>query len=195
MSAVKFDIKGIDKLQKKISELPKELQEEVVGEIQAWGYDVNAEQIGLISQQKIQDLGALQQNTKAVPKPDGVELISNVYYAPYIEFGTRSKVRVPAELNDYASQFRGKKRGDYYDFLNAILDWVKRKGIAARYSVKTRKALNSKADKERLINTAQMIANSILRNGISPRPYFFPPYLRKRKELLSRINTVIKRVV
>ena len=195
MSAVKFDIKGIDKLQKKISELPKELQEEVVGEIQAWGYDVNAEQIGLISQQKIQDLGALQQNTKAVPKPDGVELISNVYYAPYIEFGTRSKVRVPAELNDYASQFRGKKRGDYYDFLNAILDWVKRKGIAARYSVKTKKALNSKADKERLINTAQMIANSILRNGISPRPYFFPPYLRKRKELLSRINTVIKRVV
>ena len=195
MSAVKFDIKGIDKLQKKISELPKELQQEVVGEIQAWGYDVNAEQIGLISQQKIQDLGALQQNTKAVPKPDGVELISNVYYAPYIEFGTRSKVRVPAELNNYASQFRGKKRGDYYDFLNAILDWVKRKGIAARYSIKTRKALNSKADKERLMNTAQMIANSILRNGISPRPYFFPPYLRKRKELLSRINTVIKRVV
>ena len=195
MSAVKFDIKGIDKLQKKISELPKELQEEVVGEIQAWGYDVNAEQIGLISQQKIQDLGALQQNTKAVPKPDGVELISNVYYAPYIEFGTGAKVRVPAELNNYASQFRGKKRGDYYDFLNAILDWVKRKGIAARYSVKTRKALNSKADKERLMNTAQMIANSILRNGISPRPYFFPPYLRKRKELLSRINTVIKRIV
>jgi hypothetical protein len=137
----------------------------------------------------------LQQNTKALPKPDGVELISNVYYAPYIEFVTRSKVKVPAELNDYASQFRGKKRGDYYDFLNAILDWVKRKGIAARYSVKTRKALNSKADKERLINTAQMIANSILRNGISPRPYFFPPYLRKRKELLSRVNAVIKRVV
>ena len=154
MATLKFDIKGFSELQAKIKALPKELQEEVVGEIQAWGNDVNAEQIGLISQQKIQDLGALQQNTKALAKPDGVELISNVYYAPYIEFGTRSKVKVPAELNDYASQFKGKKRGDYYDFLNAILDWVKRKGITATYSVKSRRRTNTKADRERLLNVA-----------------------------------------
>lgn len=191
MATLKFDIKGFSELQAKIKALPKELQEEVVGEIQAWGNDVNAEQLGLISQQKIQDLGALQQNTKAKPLPNGVELVSNVYYAPYIEFGTRSKVKVPAELNDYASQFKGKKRGDYYDFLNAILDWVKRKGITATYSVKSRRRTNTKADRERLLNVAQAIANSILRNGIAPRPYFFPPYLRKRKELINRLNVVI----
>lgn len=191
MATLKFDIKGFSELQAKIKALPKELQEEVVGEIQAWGNDVNAEQLGLISQQKIQDLGALQQNTKAKPLPDGVELVSNVYYAPYIEFGTRSKVKVPAELNDYASQFKGKKRGDYYDFLNAILDWVKRKGITATYSVKSRRRTNTKADRERLLNVAQAIADSILRNGIAPRPYFFPPYLRKRKELINRLNVVI----
>lgn len=191
MAALSFQIKGFDELQKKITALPKELQEEVVGEIQAWGYDVNAEQLNLISQQKIQDLGGLQQNTKAKPLPDGVELVSNVYYAPYIEFGTRSKVKVPAELNDYASQFKGKKRGDYYDFLNAILDWVKRKGITATYSVKSRRRTNTKADRERLLNVAQAIADSILRNGIAPRPYFFPPYLRKRKDLINRLNIVI----
>lgn len=195
MAVLKFDIKGFDKLQAKIAALPKDLQEEVVGEIQAWGNDVNAEQLGLISQQKIQDLGALQQNTKAVPKPDGVELISNVYYAPYIEFGTGAKVQVPAELNDYASQFRGKKRGDYFDFLNAILDWVKRKGITATYNVKTRRKTNTKADKDRLLNVAQAIADSILRNGIAPRPYFFPPYFRKRKDLTNRINAVISRAI
>lgn len=195
MATLKFDIKGFSELQAKIKALPKELQEEVVGEIQAWGNDVNAEQLGLISQQKIQDLGALQQNTKAKPLPDGVELVSNVYYAPYIEFGTRSKVKVPAELNDYASQFKGKKRGDYYDFLNAILDWVKRKGITATYSVKSRRRTNTKADKERLLNVAQAIADSILRNGIAPRPYFFPPYLRKRKDLINRLNVVIGKVI
>jgi hypothetical protein len=195
MAALSFQIKGFDELQKKITALPKELQEEVVGEIQAWGYDVNAEQIGLISQQNIQDLGALQQNTKAVPKQNGVELISNVYYAPYVEFGTGAKVKVPAELNDYANQFRGKKRGDYYDFLNAILDWVKRKGITATYNVKTRRRTNTKADRERLLNVAQAIADSILRNGIAPRPYFFPPYLRKRKDLINRLNIVIGKVL
>jgi hypothetical protein len=175
MAAVKFDIKGLDKLQKKISQLPKELQEEVVGEIQAWGYDVNAEQIGLISQQKIQDLGALQQNTKAVPKPDGVELISNVYYAPYIEFGTGAKVKVPAELNDYASQFRGKKRGDFRTFVKALEAWLKRKGGNPKF--------------------AFIAALNIIKNGQEARPYFFPPYLRKRKELTSRINAVIKKAI
>jgi hypothetical protein len=175
MAAVKFDIKGLDKLQKKIGQLPKELQEEVVGEVQAWGFDVNAEQIGLISQQKIQDLGALQQNTKAVPKPDGVELISNVYYAPYIEFGTGAKVKVPAELNDYASQFRGKKRGDFRTFVKALEAWLKRKGGNPKF--------------------AFIAALNIIKNGQEARPYFFPPYLRKRKELLSRINAVIKKAI
>jgi hypothetical protein len=175
MAAVKFDIKGLDKLQKKIGQLPKELQEEVVGEVQAWGFDVNAEQIGLISQQKIQDLGALQQNTKAVPKPNGVELISNVYYAPYIEFGTGAKVKVPAELNDYASQFRGKKRGDFRTFVKALEAWLKRKGGNPKF--------------------AFIAALNIIKNGQEARPYFFPPYLRKRKELLSRINAVIKKAI
>jgi hypothetical protein len=194
MAQFTFKIEGLEKLKARIKELPKDVQEEVVGEIQAWGNEVNGAQLALISQQKIQDLGALQQNTKAVPNPDGVELISNVYYAPFVEFGTGAKVKVPAELNNYAIQFKGQKRGDYYDFLNNILDWVKRKGIAARYSVKTRKALNSKADKERLIETAQRIADSILRNGIKPRPYFFDPYLKKRRSLLVRIAKVISKI-
>lgn len=171
MATLKFDIKGFSELQAKIKALPKELQEEVVGEIQAWGNDVNAEQLGLISQQKIQDLGALQQNTKALARPDGVELISNVYYAPYIEFGTGPKVQIPAELNNYASQFRGKKRGDFRTFVKAMEAWLKRKGGNPKFAFKA--ALN------------------IIANGQEARPYFFPPYLRKRKDLINRLNVVI----
>jgi hypothetical protein len=175
MAALKFDIKGFDKLQAKIAALPKDLQEEVVGEIQAWGYEVNAEQLGLISQQKIQDQGALQQNTKANKLPDGVDLVSNVYYAPYIEFGTGPKVKVPAELNNYASQFRGQKRGDFKTFVKALEGWLKRKGGNPKFAFKA--ALN------------------IIANGQEARPYFFPPYFRKRKDLTNRINAVISRVI
>lgn len=171
MATLKFDIKGFDQLQAKIKALPKELQEEVVGEIQAWGNEVNTEQLGLISQQKIQDLGALQQNTKAKALSDGVELVSNVYYAPYIEFGTGPKVKVPAELNDYASQFRGKKRGDFRTFVKAMEAWLKRKGGNPKMAFKA--ALN------------------IIANGQEARPYFFPPYLRKRRDLINRLNVVI----
>ena len=171
MATLNVNIKGFSELQAKIKALPKELQEEIVGEIQAWGNDVNTEQLGLISQQKIQDLGALQQNTKALPKPDGVEFISNVYYAPYIEFGTGPKVKVPAELNDYASQFRGKKRGDFRTFVKALEAWLKRKGGNPKF--------------------AFIAALNIIKNGQDARPYFFPPYLRKRKELINRLNVVI----
>ena len=175
MATLNVNIKGFSELQAKIKALPKELQEEVVGEIQAWGNDVNAEQLGLISQQKIQDLGALQQNTKAVPKPDGVELISNVYYAPYIEFGTGEKRKIPAELNEYAAQFIGKKRGDFKTFVKALEAWLKRKGGNPK--------------------NAFIAAINIIKNGQEARPYFFPPYQRKRKELLTRVNAVIKRAI
>jgi hypothetical protein len=171
MATLKFDIKGFSELQAKIKALPKELQEEVVGEIQAWGYEVNAEQITLIGQQKIQDQGALQQNTKANKLPDGIDLISNVYYAPYIEFGTGPKVKVPAELNNYASQFRGKKRGDFRTFVKAMEAWLRRKKGNPKL--------------------AFIAALNIIRNGQEARPYFFPPYLRKRKELINRLNVVI----
>lgn len=35
------------------------------------------------------------------------EIIVGVGYGPYVEFGTGSKVQVPAELRDYAMQFKG----------------------------------------------------------------------------------------
>lgn len=41
-----------------------------------------------------------------------VRVDSNVNYAPYVEFGTKSKVEVPPELAEYASQFRSEKRKD-----------------------------------------------------------------------------------
>jgi hypothetical protein len=35
------------------------------------------------------------------------EVVVGVGYGPYVEFGTGSKVQVPAELKDYAMQFKG----------------------------------------------------------------------------------------
>lgn len=171
MSKFTFQVEGLDKLQAKIKSLPKDVQEEVVGEIQAWGYDVNAAQLALISQQKIQDQGALQQNTKAMPTKDGVELISNVYYAPFVEFGTGAKVKVPSEVSAYAAQFRGKKQGSFKDFVVKMRQWLKRKGY-----------------NEKL---AFIAALNKIKNGSEPRPYFFDPYFKKRKNLIERINKVI----
>jgi hypothetical protein len=171
MAKFTLQIEGLEKLKAHIKELPKDVQEEVVGEIQAWGNEVNAAQLALISQQKIQDLGALQQNTKAIPNPDGVELISNVYYAPFVEFGTGAKVKVPAEVANYAARFRGQKRGTFAEFVIKMRQWLKRKGY-----------------NEKL---AFIAALNKIKNGSEPRPYFFDPYLKRRMQLVERIKKVI----
>ena len=174
MANFKLDIKGLDKIQSKYNKLPKELKEEITEEIVAWGREVNAAQLSLISQQKIQDLGALQQNTKANPIKDGVELISNVYYAPFVEFGTGPQVKVPAELNEYAAQFRGKSRGGFRDFVKALQAWIKRKGGNPKM--------------------AYIAAINILNRGLKARPYFFPPYFQKKDNLIKNIQNVIKKL-
>jgi phage gpG-like protein len=38
----------------------------------------------------------------------GATILVPVSYAPYVEFGTGTKVNVPKGLEDYASQFKGK---------------------------------------------------------------------------------------
>jgi hypothetical protein len=101
------------------------------------------------------------------------EVVSAAFYSPYIEWGTKSKAEVPADLQSYANQFRGKgKTGN--SFFESILAWVHRTGITARYSIKTRQKMNStKADKEREYQAAMAIYYSILKKGIKPHPFFF----------------------
>lgn len=63
---------------------------------------------------------------------DGIWEISTgagISYAPYMEWGTKSHVSVPAELSGYASQFQGGSLGG--DAKRAIYEWVLRKGLPA----------------------------------------------------------------
>lgn len=54
------------------------------------------------------DLGALRNSIGNLPKNKGLDytVFVGMHYAPYIEFGTGAAVEVPAELGDYAMQFK-----------------------------------------------------------------------------------------
>ncbi len=131
----------------------------------------------------------------------------NANYAAYLEFGTRKFaafyiVGLPSDWKSYAAQFKGGGGGgDYFDFLNAILDWVVRKGIANRYSVKTQKKINinlekpsksgvGKGDYERLHDVAYGIALSIMRKGIKAHPFLYPAFEKNRQQLLDDIKAI-----
>lgn len=187
---VTFDIQGLKGIQKKIKNLPNQLRKEVGGEINASVREINSKQLRAIPI----DEGGLKQQT-GFRKVDELEyeLFSGKHYAPFMEFGTKSRTRVPPELREFASQFNLKGPQIGFDaFLKIITDWVHRKGIAGRFSVKTRRRLGSKTTQEAEDRaTAYPIALSILRKGVHPHPFFFDPVFKERAELIKRVKKII----
>jgi hypothetical protein len=169
----KVEVKGIVGLQKKFKSIPQNLVTEFDMVLAKGASDF----IDKAIEDAPRDQGVLISQLSSKRNGDmDYEAVSGAEWSAAIEWGTRMRVQIPPDLTTYASQFKGKPTGgDYYDFLNAILDWVKRKGIVSRYSVKTQKEITkySKDDNERLLDTAQAIANSIIRHGIHPHPFFF----------------------
>lgn len=106
---------------------------------------------------------------------------TNLPYAPYVEFGTGSKVQVPTEFKDMAMKFKGSGGGgvpmkgqSFQDGLDAITDWCKRKGIP--------------------IVQARWIFLKILGAGINPQPFMYPAYLEGKKTFKTSINKAIKKL-
>lgn len=101
------------------------------------------------------------------------DVYCNVMYAPYVEFGTKKYVNVPADLAQYAAQFRGSKGGGTFKELqNKIIKWASRKGISK--------------------NVAKYIAYIIATKGIKPQPFFFPAIKQHRKKMIDNIIKVIR---
>ena len=112
-------------------------------------------------------------------------------YGAFVEFGTKGKARVPAGFEDVAARFKGFKGngGKLYD---AIYQWVKRKGLTATYSVKTqRRSKFTKSEEKRTQEVAFLIARSIYRYGITPKPFFYMQVTPVRNQLFERIKVIM----
>lgn len=102
--AFKAEIKGLDSLLKKLETKSKDLKEEVAEEINDFGKRV-------VEKAKVRvpkDVGGLAQATNSLPFPNGISIVAAKDYAAFVEFGTGALVKVPAGLEDYAIQFKGK---------------------------------------------------------------------------------------
>jgi hypothetical protein len=186
-------VQGITQFQKKLKDLPAKVQKEVAGEIEDSARKINAKQVRLVPV----DEGGLKQSIgyrKA--KPLEYELFASKHYAPFREFGTKSRKQIPAELQDYAKQFNLKGPNIGFDaFFQIILAWVHRKGIAGRFSVKSRRRLGNKNQQlAEDYDVAWPIALSILKKGTHPQPFFFQPFFDERKALVERVQKIIDSV-
>ena len=121
------------------------------------------------------NFGKLAQSiSHAKVKPALYKVTVNELYGPYMEFGTGSKVSVPAEFADMASSFKGKKQGTFKQGLEAIKVWCKSKGIPEE--------------------AAYPIFAKILGAGINPQPFLYPAYIKGKSEYIKNLNTLLKNI-
>lgn len=193
--AAGLDIKveGFDRVIKKLGKMPAELltQTDRVISNAAKGMEKRAVMDVPVDQ------SALKQTitTEKVGVSD-YRVVASAYWAPFIEFGTKRRAKIPADLTAYAAQFKGKKGGNGQGFYDSILEWVKRKGIAGTYNVKTRRREGSKVDQQ--VETEQVafaIYLSIMRNGIHADPFFFKHLPQAQKEIETGIKEAVERAL
>jgi HK97 gp10 family phage protein len=105
-------------------------------------------------------------------KADLYSVRVNEYYGAYMEFGTGTKVQVPAEFANMAKEFQGQKIGTFKEGLEAIKVWCRSKGIDEK--------------------AAYPIFAKILGAGIEPRPFLYPAYIQGKKKYLDNLTKLLK---
>lgn len=182
---IKVNVIGKKQFEKALNDLPIRIKKEVSTNVR----DAADQFRDLAIKDAPADVGFLRSKIVVEPQTAGqlkYEVISGSKYSAPMEFGTKSKFQPIPGID--ASEFKGQPTGGTFkDLVNNIAKWVRRKGLSRTYSTKTKRRTGNKFDQ-----LAYVIARSIVKNGVSPHPYFYKQFPIVRKFLLFNIGNVIK---
>ena len=169
MAGISFDTKTIKRLGKLLKEAGPKATKALNLELKATAFDT----LAIAKKKTPVDKGSLRaaNNLEAVSKNE-YKIGNNKDYAPYVEFGTGKKAEIPAELSDFAAQFKGGTGESWDKGLEEVKKWCIRKGIPKE--------------------AAYPIFVSILRNGVEAQPFLYPAFKAGRKLLIERVEAYIK---
>lgn len=109
MLTINFNQKSINDLLKELKGKDKEVLDMVRAEVEDALLKIESEAVSKVAV----DTGTLKQSIQSTPVKQtkttvrgGVEVGAD--YAPYVEFGTGTRVKVPSELKKFAEEFKGK---------------------------------------------------------------------------------------
>lgn len=164
----KFTLKvtGNKAVAKMLEDFGKEGREIVEDEIVSTAHEMSSKAVN----QAPSDTGTLRNSAYVEFDKQAIlaEVGFNSSYAAFMEFGTKSKVQVPAGWEDIASEFRNQKFNNLVDFEEAITAWVRRNGIEE--------------------SAVYPIMMKILRIGVEPQPFLYPAFISSTKDLMNNIN-------
>lgn len=188
-----FQVQGLDRLLKVFDQLPKQVQKELQAELSITAKEIRD---GAKKDAPTDEARLKQSITVTEPGNLTFEVVAQTSYAGYLEFGTKTRASIPAGLENIASQLKGPGGGQGNP-IDALQQWVKRKGLAGTFSAKSRRRLGNKATKDQQDRqVAYVIWRKIKKVGIKPHPFFFkqmaPAEERLRKRLAAIINDLVK---
>lgn len=186
---------GLDKILNIFHQLPKRVQKAMLNEFQE-----SANEIKVGAQRDApKDEGRVSKSIsikKMKGDEFGFEVVVQSNYAAYLEFGTKKHYRPQPGLEDVAAQFKGPTGDTESDPLKAITAWVKRKGLAANFSVKTRARTRRNKNEAKLEKQiAFLIYRKIMRDGIKAQPFLFKQVEPAETRLKKRLADIIQQVI
>jgi Bacteriophage HK97-gp10, putative tail-component len=162
-------ISGFSEFAGKLKKLPESLQRQVD---QVAGFAAATWEQGAKTDAPT-DQGRLKNDiSSAKIKLGNWQVTVNAEYAPYIEWGTKTRVKVPAGLSVYAAQFKGA--GDGKEPKKFIYEWCKRKGIDPKLRY--------------------IIYRSIMINGVNPHPFFFIQRPKVERQFIADLRQVLTKL-
>ncbi len=195
MSGITVQLKGLDEVLKKLD--VKKFERDITDELIDFGNNVVRD-----AKQNVEDNGTTDRGDlvnkigSESTKPLTVTIFVNIFYAAFIEFGTRKFAaayvsRLPADWQAFAAQYKGSGGGGTFaEFIIKITEWVKRKGFAAELT-KSGNISKSKSSEAAQDQAAYLIAMSILRNGIKAQPYLYPAFEKNVPLLIERLKKLL----
>lgn len=158
---------GWKEFEAKLKNMPARLTREIDGEVE----DAGRIWASGAKRDAPADQGFLRGQISSYKRgPMVSEVASEANYSAYVEWGTKTRVQVPADLQGYASQFRGGVNQG--GAKKMIFAWMERVGVP----------------KERQWVTFL----SIIIKGIRPHPFFFIQRPIVEKALFTGVNNILK---
>lgn len=161
--------KGISQTIAKLQAFGKDTEKQINAEIEATAIQVEGDAKKLAPK----NFGKLAQSISRKKVKNLVWKVTvNEIYGAYMEFGTGTKVKVPAEFTEMAKTFQVKGKGNWKDALESIKVWCRSKGIDEK--------------------AAYPILAKILGAGLNPRPFLYPAYKKGEKYLMLNLEKLLK---
>lgn len=190
MAGFALRLDGLDNLTKRLKSIEDDLTRGVASEIAASALRIEKD----AKRNAPVNMGTLRRSIHTVSNLNGLtsSVIVGASYGAYLEFGTGGKVSIPSGYESYAAQFKGQSGGTMAQFIDALTDWVKKKGLAGTYSVKSQNRLGSKSVKysqdEKL---ARFLAFKILKKGIRAQAFLIPAYEVEKPKLYEKLKKML----